>query len=225
MKLFAWISTLGFTVLTIYLLSIYTWWSLLPGLFMMFSPCCLSEEKSYSGNAFLFLVSSALWMAGCFWLLEADNWNGLTAFAFGAIQTIIILWYSDTEDSYGSVGVLMIGWLVYAIFFSESPWTYSLSSLLVEFAMMAVILIFSVLRAAERAIRWVLNKVLNLFTVKEEISRKVPNAFKAEILKKKRNAISVGIFTEVDNRYSQKIEISSNEGVSDELYEGLTFII
>ena len=61
--------------------------------------------------------------------------------------------------------------------------------------------------------------VIDVFTVKDVVRKKVPQALKAEILEKKKNALSVGIFSnETDISYN--MTLTSDEGVSDDIYIG-----
>lgn len=61
--------------------------------------------------------------------------------------------------------------------------------------------------------------VIDVFTVKDVVRKKVPQALKAEILEKKKNALSVGIFSnETDISYN--MTLTSDEGVSDNIYIG-----
>lgn len=66
---------------------------------------------------------------------------------------------------------------------------------------------------------YVKDKVIDIFTVKNEISRRCPAALKAEILEKKKNSINVGIFDNND-KIQESIILSGTGSVSDELYEG-----
>lgn len=81
-------------------------------------------------------------------------------------------------------------------------------------------------KAAEKAIDAAIDyiyevvlSIIDIFTVKDEVRRKVPQALKAEILEKKKNALSVGIFSnETDISYN--LTLTSDEGVSDDVYVG-----
>ena len=66
--------------------------------------------------------------------------------------------------------------------------------------------------------------VIDLFTINQEVKQRVPNAFKILVQEKEKTAIKVGIF---DNRETplQQMEITSNEGVSDELIVGNEYIL
>lgn len=73
--------------------------------------------------------------------------------------------------------------------------------------------------AAIEYISEVVLSIIDLFTVKDEVRKKVPQALKAEILEKKKNAVSVGIFSnETDLSYN--MTLSSDEGVSNDVYVG-----
>lgn len=81
-------------------------------------------------------------------------------------------------------------------------------------------------KAAERAIDVAIDyicevvlSVIDVFTVKNEVSKKVPQALKAEILEKKKNALSVGIFPN-ETELSYKMTLTSDKGVSDDVYVG-----
>lgn len=77
-------------------------------------------------------------------------------------------------------------------------------------------------KAIDAAIDYICEVVINIidtFTVKDEVKKKVPQALKAEILEKKKNAVSVGIFSnEIDIAYN--MTLTSDEGVSDDVYVG-----
>ena len=60
--------------------------------------------------------------------------------------------------------------------------------------------------------------IIDLFTIKDEVHQKVPNAFKIIIQEKKVNAINVGIFDKQDTPICpMSIE---GDGVKDDLYVG-----
>lgn len=65
----------------------------------------------------------------------------------------------------------------------------------------------------------VVQSIIDVFTVKDEVRKKVPKALKAEILEKKKNALSVGIFSN-DMDISYNLTLTSDEGVSDDVYVG-----
>lgn len=68
-------------------------------------------------------------------------------------------------------------------------------------------------------IEFTINKVVDAFSVKEEISRRCPHALKIQILAKKKTAVDVGIFN-TESTMSQKVSINSNQGVSDSIQVG-----
>lgn len=70
----------------------------------------------------------------------------------------------------------------------------------------------------------VVSGVIDLFTVKQQVKQKVPQAFKMKILEKKKNAIDVGIYGKNNNPLS-KVRIESNDGVSEELQAGQEYYI
>lgn len=65
---------------------------------------------------------------------------------------------------------------------------------------------------------------IDLFTVKQEVKQRVPSAFKILIMKKKRNAIDVGIFNK-NSKPIEKMEIKSDYGISKELVVGQEYIL
>lgn len=77
-------------------------------------------------------------------------------------------------------------------------------------------------KAIDAAIEYIFEVVLSLidqFTVKDEVRKKEPQAFKAKILEKKKNAVSVGIYhNETDISYN--MTLTSDEGVSEDIYMG-----
>ena len=80
-------------------------------------------------------------------------------------------------------------------------------------------------KAAEKAVDFacdlvvaVVSGIIDLFTIKDEVHQKVPNAFKIIIQEKKANAINVGIFDKQDTPICpMSIE---GDGVKDDLYVG-----
>lgn len=66
---------------------------------------------------------------------------------------------------------------------------------------------------------WIADKIIDKATIKAEVKKKTPSAFKALIEKKKKNAVDVGIFTESDNRIDG-ITIESDKGISNEVKVG-----
>ena len=56
--------------------------------------------------------------------------------------------------------------------------------------------------------------------LQDAIEEKYPDAFKILIKQKKRKAVNVGIFDVHDNTIESSVEIESEQGVSDALYEG-----
>lgn len=72
---------------------------------------------------------------------------------------------------------------------------------------------------AAELIEYTINKVIDAFSVKEEVKKRCPNALKMQILEKKKNAVNVGIFNDATTM-SQKISIQSNQGVSDSIHVG-----
>ena len=65
---------------------------------------------------------------------------------------------------------------------------------------------------------------IDLFTVQQEVKQRVPSAFKILIMKKKRNAIDVGIFNK-NSKPIRKMEIQSDYGISKELVVGQEYIL
>lgn len=79
---------------------------------------------------------------------------------------------------------------------------------------------------AEAAVKWVVYQFVDLFTLKNEVKRKCPKALKMEIMKRKENAVDVGIFNDqTTTSPSQFITIESTEGFSDEIREGQTYTL
>lgn len=73
--------------------------------------------------------------------------------------------------------------------------------------------------AASNLVVYTINKVVDAFSVKEEVKKRCPNALKIQILEKKQNAVNVGIFNNATTM-SQKVSIQSNQGVSDSIHVG-----
>ena len=57
--------------------------------------------------------------------------------------------------------------------------------------------------------------------IRSEVKEKVPNAFKAQITSKSTRKVTVGIFDD-DDRKLKDIEMVSQQGISDDVYEGQT---
>ncbi|MCF0184795.1 MAG: hypothetical protein HUK01_10790 [Bacteroidaceae bacterium] len=69
-------------------------------------------------------------------------------------------------------------------------------------------------------VQFVLDVLIDEDTLGNEVQNRYPEALKLLIQQKKRNAVNVGIFDECDNEIASDVEISSSEGVSDNLYVG-----
>jgi len=57
--------------------------------------------------------------------------------------------------------------------------------------------------------------------IRSEVKEKVPSAFKAQITSKSTRKVVVGIFDD-ENKKLKDIEMVSQQGVSDDVYEGQT---
>lgn len=73
--------------------------------------------------------------------------------------------------------------------------------------------------AVEALVEYTINKVIDIFSVKEEIKMRCPSALKAQIVQKKSNAVDVGIYNN-SSTMTSKITIKSDEGVSGDLRVG-----
>ena len=80
-----------------------------------------------------------------------------------------------------------------------------------------------VYKAVKHVIKSFVNGIINLFTIRNEISRKCPTALRAKIMKKKENAVDVGIFG--PNNEKTVLTIESSDGVADEVHRGETITI
>lgn len=69
----------------------------------------------------------------------------------------------------------------------------------------------------------VVSGVIDLFTIKDQVRQKVPNALKIKIMEKKEKAVHVGIFGEQDNPLCP-MDIEG-DGVQDNLYVGQTIYL
>ena len=67
---------------------------------------------------------------------------------------------------------------------------------------------------------WVIDKIIDATSVGDEVKEKYPNALKILIQEKKKHAVNVGIFGEYEERIKDSVDITSDKGVSDELYVG-----
>ncbi len=77
---------------------------------------------------------------------------------------------------------------------------------------------------AAAATIWIADKIIDKTTIKAEVKKKAPSAFKALIEKKKKNAVDVGIFTKDDNRIDGII-LESDQGISNEIEVGQVLYI
>lgn len=64
----------------------------------------------------------------------------------------------------------------------------------------------------------IVKQLVDLIFIRDEVKKKCPQAFRAKILAKKRNAVDVGIFA--NGSLSQHITIESEIGISDDIYRG-----
>lgn len=74
--------------------------------------------------------------------------------------------------------------------------------------------------AAGALISFVIDVFLDVDSIGEEIQIHYPDALKLLIQEKKKNAVKVGIFGEYDKEIETCVEITSSQGVSDNLYVG-----
>ncbi len=74
--------------------------------------------------------------------------------------------------------------------------------------------------AAGALIGFAIDVFLDEDSLSDEVTNHYPDAFKLLIEEKKRNAIQVGIFDEEDEIIESNVEITSDEGVADDLYVG-----
>lgn len=65
----------------------------------------------------------------------------------------------------------------------------------------------------------IINGIIDVFSIRESVNMKCPQALKVQILEKKKHAVNVGIFGN-NNVMIAKEEIVSSEGVAEELYKG-----
>lgn len=77
---------------------------------------------------------------------------------------------------------------------------------------------------AAAATIWIADRIIDKATIKAEVKKKTPSAFKALIEKKKKNAVDVGIFTKNDNRIDG-ITLESDQGISNEIEVGQVLYI
>lgn len=74
--------------------------------------------------------------------------------------------------------------------------------------------------AAGALIGWAIEVFLDEDSIKNEVQTHYPDALKLLIQEKKKNAVKVGIFEENKEDIATEIEISSSQGVSNNLYVG-----
>lgn len=87
-------------------------------------------------------------------------------------------------------------------------------------AVIAVIFwICAAYKAAKEFCVYVRDAVIDLFTIKREVKTKCPAALRAKILEKRQHSVKVGVF-DSDGAISDKVTISTDSIVSDDIYEG-----
>ena len=69
-------------------------------------------------------------------------------------------------------------------------------------------------------IGWTIGKIIDETSLKNEVKIKYQDALKILIQEKKKNAVNVGIFGEYEKCIEDSVDITSDKGVSDELYVG-----
>lgn len=77
-------------------------------------------------------------------------------------------------------------------------------------------------KAIDKAIEYVfdvISGIIDWFTIKETVNKKVPDALKIMILEKKEKAIDVGIWSN-ESDMAAKMTLSSEDGVAEEIYKG-----
>lgn len=75
--------------------------------------------------------------------------------------------------------------------------------------------------AAGKAVSFVVNaakQLIDIIFIKEQVQIRKPDALKAIILEKKKNAVDVGIFSK--GEMTERITINSDIGVSNDIYKG-----
>ena len=170
-----------------------------------------------------------------FWsfTFSKDSTSGETfMFVIVWIIQLILLCKCNYREAWCSIW-LTLG--VSIVFLGTSPNIgYSIGTLLILLFVSGAIAIWkSMVEAARRAaeaageaIEWVVNKFVDLFTLKNEVKRKCPNALKMLILEKKRNAVEVGIF---NRQYAQKpdevVNIETTEGISSDIVVGQEYVL
>ena len=79
--------------------------------------------------------------------------------------------------------------------------------------------------AAGSTIAWAIGKIIDADTLKDEVKVKYQDALKLRIQEKKKNAVNVGIFGENEDCIEDSVDITSDKGVSDELYVGQVILL
>lgn len=64
----------------------------------------------------------------------------------------------------------------------------------------------------------VARQIVDILFIKEQVSQRAPNALRAQILEKKKNAVDVGIFN--GGQINQRLTINSDIGISNDIYKG-----
>lgn len=94
---------------------------------------------------------------------------------------------------------------------------------IIAFAVLIAIIFWVVgtAKAVKETYVFVRDSLIDLFTIKREIKQKCPEALRAIILEKQKHAVKVGIF-DSNNVICEKLNISGNGVVNDELFQGQT---
>ena len=70
----------------------------------------------------------------------------------------------------------------------------------------------------------IIDRIIDKATIKLEVKKKKPSAFKAIIEKKKKNAVDVGIFSN-DNKRIDELTLESHQGISSDVQVGQVLYI
>lgn len=112
--------------------------------------------------------------------------------------------YYNNSSSYG-FGILLGFIGIILLIIGAIWWTKAAASATVD--------------AVAEIIEFTINKVVDAFSVKEEVIKRCPHALKIKILEKEKNAVNVGIFN-TPSEMSQKMSIKSEQGVSNSIQVG-----
>lgn len=186
------------------------------------------------GLAFLLLWISVLSFGNYLIPSWQDSIVRLSTFSMASIALGYRRFWTEGYTSYIFIS-WALGWLglvgFYALYYGSDVATSLLCLFLSASAFIVWLILVvlthlgrlgrSVYKRVKEIIKIVVNGIINLFTIKSEVSRKCPAALEAKILEKEKNAVKVGVFgpEPID------VIIESSEGVAEDIHKGETITL